>query len=308
MDTLGRIDFSITPILVDEDNRRIKIRIEPNADRYKIIKTKGESGYLDVYTSIFIPESMMCSALEQASSRYGEMSIHSLNPAIKSLPPYSRTRLASITKQLTNGIYEAPPERAKTHVELREFTEEKHVAFLSVDICKSTLLRKRNPKSFDKSHEVFIQELATLVALYNGTVLKFTGDGFIAYIDYPAFTVQADTAIALGKALVYHLENCINPALNANSLTELSMRVGIEFGLARAKTFSIQATGKSQTDFISDALNFAVKIQESCEVNEVRLGQSLRDLLHGNYLRQLIQVDYDSSDTGEDDYRVYALR
>jgi class 3 adenylate cyclase len=137
--------------------------------------------------------------------------------------------------------------------------------------------------------------------------LKFTGDGFIAYIDYPAFTVQADTAISLGKALVYHLVNCINPAITANGLTELSIRVGIEFGLARAKTFSVQATGKSQTDFISDALNFAVKIQESCEVNEVRLGQCLRDLLHESHLKQLTQVNYDSSDTGEDDYRVYSL-
>lgn len=307
MDILGRIDFSITPLLVDEDNRRIQIRIEPNADRYKVIEINGESGYLDLYTSIFIPESMMCSALEQMSSRFGEMSMHSLSPAIKSLPPYSRTRLASVTKQLTNGIYEAPPEAAKTHVDLQEFTTEKYVAFLSVDICKSTLLRKLNPESFDKSHEVFIQELATLVGLYNGTVLKFTGDGFIAYIDYPAFTVQADTAIALGKALIYHLVNCINPAINANGLTELSMRVGIEFGLARAKTFSVQATGKSQTDFISDALNFAVKIQESCEVNEVRVGQSLRDLLHESHLKKLSQVNYDSSDTGQDNYRVYSL-
>lgn len=307
MSKLGRIDFSITPIVIDEAKRRIKIKIEPSPDRYKVMEIKGEFGFLDLYTSTFIPEAMMFAAMERASSKFDDMSMHSLVPAVKKLPPYSESRLAAVTKQLATGIYEPPSETAKPHVELQEFSEERNFAFLSVDICKSTLLRKLNPVSFDKSHELFNQELATLVGQYNGTILKFTGDGFIAYIDYPAFTLQADTAVALGVGLVYHLKNCINPALVANGLTELSMRVGVEFGLARAKTTNVQAIGKSQTDFISDALNFAVKIQESCGVNEVRVGQNLRDVLHENYIKRLVRVDYDSGDSSGDEYRVYAV-
>lgn len=307
MSKLGRIDFLITPIVVDEGRRRIKIKIEPNPDRYQVMEIKGEYGFLDLHTSTFLPEAMMFAAMERASSNFDGMSMHSLFPAVKNLPPYSESRLAAVTKQLATGVYEAPPETAKAHVELQEFSDEKNFAFLSVDICKSTLLRKLNPASFDKSHEVFNQELATLVGQYNGTILKFTGDGFIAYIDYPAFTLQADTAVALAMALVYHLKSCVNPALAINGLTELSIRVGVEFGLARAKTTNVQAIGKSQTDFISDALNVAVKIQESCGVNEIRVGQNLRDLLHENYIKRLVQVDYDSGEIGGDDYRVYAI-
>ena len=307
MNKLGRIDFLITPIVVDEGSRRIKIKIEPNPDRYQAMEIKGESGFLDLHTSTFLPEAMMFAAIERVSSSFDRMSMYSLFPAVKKLPPYSESRLAAVTKQLATGVYEAPPETAKAHVELQEFTDEKYFSFISVDICKSTVLRKLNPASFDKSHEVFYQELATLVGQYNGTILKFTGDGFIAYIDYPAFTLQADTAVALAMALVYHLKNCVNPALAVSGLTELSMRVGLEFGLARAKTINVQAIGKSQTDFISDALNVAVKIQESCEVNEIRVGQNLRDLLHENYIKRLVQVDYDSGEIGGDDYIVYAI-
>lgn len=306
MKKLGRIDFVITPIVVDEEARRVQVRIEPNPERYQIVEIEGGLGYLDLHTTTIIPEAMMWSAVERMSSNSSAaLPMHFLPPTIKSLPPYSSTRLAAVVRQLTTGDYEPPSEKAKTHVELEESTTEKHVTFLSIDICKSTILRNQDPSSFDRSHEVFIQELATLVGQYNGTILKFTGDGFIAYIDYPAFTVQADTAAALGIALTYHLENCVNPALKAAGLIELSMRVGAEFGLAKAKRFNIQAIGKTQTDFVSDALNFAVKIQESCGVNEFRVGQALRDLLHQDLIEKLIKVDFDSKDISRNDYRIY---
>jgi len=285
----------------------MKIIIEPDPDRYEYIEGFNENCYLDRHTNTLIPECLMTEAIFHASNQFGKESMHFLPPSINDLRPYSQKRREAIAKQIETGVYQTPEEQAKAHAELDEKSPERNIAFLSVDICKSTTLRKQSPVLFDRSWEVFYQELATLVGQYNGAILKFTGDGFIAYMDYPAFTVQADTIVALGLAMLYHLETCVNPTLRENGLIELSIRVGMEFGAAKVSHINIPAIGKSQFDFVSDALNCAVKIQESCGANEIRIGQELRDLLHDRYLRRVDEVSFDSETVGVLGYKVYRM-
>lgn len=306
---LGRLDFVITPVEVDGESRRVKIRIEPNPDRYKYIVGSCVPGFIDSHTNMLIPESFMLEAISRMGVGFGGsgMYFHTLQPSINSLPPYSRKRRMAIARQIDTGEYQAPEEQAKIHSELEVGGVKKNIAFLSVDICRSTILRKQNQASFDKSMEIFNQELATLVGQYNGAVLKFTGDGFIAYIDYPAFTLQVDAIAELGLAMLYHLQSCVNPTLRERGLIELSIKIGMEFGVAKVGCINIPAIRKTQLDFVSNALSRAVKVQESCAVNEIRIGQGLRDLMHDKYLRRTCEVDFDGGSVGIENYRVYRI-
>lgn len=290
MSKMGRIDFIITPTTINEG--RVEFVIEPNPARYKQIKKENENFYLDCHTSTLIPEKMMIEALHHAGDNFGKESTHYLAPSIKEIHPYSEKRKQAVAMHLDTGEYHPPAEQAKAHSEPDKNTPEKNIAFLSIDICDSTALRKRDPDSFDRVINIFFHELGTLVGQHNGTVLKFTGDGFIAYIDYPAFTLQTDTSAMLALAILHHLNSCINPILFDKGLDTIAIRIGMEFGLAKVNHIRIPATGKSQYDYSSDALNYAVKIQESCLPNEIRVGQDLRDLLNDSYLQRLHEIDF----------------
>lgn len=302
MQKMGRIDFIITQTTINEG--RIEFVIEPNPTRYKKIKKQNESFYLDRHTSTLIPEKMMIEALHHVGENFGKGSTHSLAPSIKEIHPYSEKRKQPVAIHLDTGEYQPPTEQAKAHSEPDKNAAERNIAFLSVDICDSTALRKRDPDSFDRIMDIFFSELGTLVGQHNGTVLKFTGDGFIAYLDYPAFTVQTDTSATLALAILHHVKSCINPILFEKGLTTIAIRIGIEFGHAKVNHIRIPSTGKSQYDYSSDALNYAVKIQESCSPNEIRVGQDLRDLLHDSHLQHLHEIDT-HEETAIKGYRVY---
>ena len=178
---------------------------------------------------------------------------------------------------------------------------------MSVDVCGASALRKANKSAFEAAYKIFVRELGTLVAQFNGTILKPTGDGFIALIDYPAFTVQCDNTVDLGLSLIFMLCGTVNPLLTAASLPKLNIRVGADFGMAELRSVDIPATGYLERELASDALNKAVKIQEGYRSNEFRIGRSLYELVHVKWLERCAEVDFDAAQVGLPRYRVYSV-
>ena len=66
-------------------------------------------------------------------------------------------------------------------------------------------------------------------------------------------------------------------------------------------------TGFSDTEVGSDALNRAVKIQESAGLNEFRIGRDLYELIHVKWLERAREVPFDGSSIGAPEYRVYRV-
>ncbi|ROL70731.1 adenylate/guanylate cyclase domain-containing protein [Pseudomonas vranovensis] len=303
MEMLGRFDFIITPIGEPDTDGNIQIRLEPNPDRYKFATTEHGDGYIDTFMRMFIPMDLVLEAIKQ----FGDHQIHFLSPSTGDLASYGAKRMVAIEEELTTGVHHPPEEKSKPHAALPEDFKANTV-FLSVDICNSTKLSVQNPEDYEKSLEIFFQELGALVGQHHGTIHKFTGDGFIAYIDYAAFTAQTDIAVRLGLALIDHLAKRVNPVLLRKLLPVFEIKVGMDFGEALVKRRVIPATGAFQVDFSSDALNRAVKIQESCSANELRIGQNLRRLIHTSLLVRTKAVRFDSDQFGIVDYQVYVVR
>jgi class 3 adenylate cyclase len=302
---LGRMDFQIEMIRADETTRTALFRVAPDPRRYDKIVLDGEPHYLDKYLRTVISDSMMA---ELCTNQAKGLPLYALSASIQSAPEYATARRSALDSELEGGSYVPPAEKPIAHQELDCDSAEKNLVFLSVDICGSTALRRADRAGFDRAYRLFIRELGTVVGHFNGTLLKVTGDGFIAYIDYPGFTQQCDHSIDMGLSLLCVLRDSINPALLKAGLPPLRIRVGADYGDAVVRQIEVAATGFVAPDISSDALNRAVKIEQSAKEDEFRIGRRLYELIHVQWLERAIEVPFDPRVVGIPDYKVYRIR
>ncbi len=297
-----RMDFEQELVRADETTRAASFVIRPHSRRYQEVTRDGEVYFLDKFLKTLIPkDEIEKSILEQ----FGDLPVHTLSPSVDSMPAYANTRKEALLAELEGSSYLAPKEPADPHKDLPPDQEPKWLTFLSVDICGSTALRKSNRAGFDKALPIFLREMATLVGQFHGAILKITGDGFIAYIDHPSYTRQADNTIDLGLSFLVVLRDSINPALVRAGLPQLQIRVGADCGEATVSEFNVPTTGYSSFEVASDALNQAVKIQEAAEAGELLVGRSLYELLHVGWLERSTLAEARSHNLADRDYEVY---
>lgn len=103
------------------------------------------------------------------------------------------------------------------------------------------------------------------------------------------------------------LRDSINPALLETGLPELHVRIGADTGAATLRNIEVPTTGYSDTEIASDALNRAVKIQESAGRSEFRIGRDLYELVHVQWLERAHEVPFDGSVVGVPGYKVYRV-
>lgn len=270
-----RFDFVIETLSSDEENIFF---LTPDPRRHIRITIDGQDYYRDKYLNTLVP-------LSEIGQNMGGLPIYHLAPAIDSASEYAAQRRSAIEQELSGGDYQAPTEMALQHRNL-ESDGIKELVFLSIDICGSSESRQTDPESFDKAYELLIRELGTVTGQFNGTIYKTTGDGFIAYIDHPSFTSQCDAAIDMGLTLLRVLHSSLNPSLIGAGLRPLSIRIGADYGQAKIRKISIAAVNFISEEIASDALNRAVKIEESCSPDQFKIGHSLYKLIHVQWLER----------------------
>lgn len=299
-----RMDFVFEKVKVDEENGIVTGMMIPHPDRYKEIEENGKSYWLDIYLKHLIPkDEMLVSLAEQMKG----LPIYALSPSVESTPDYAENRKTDLKSEFAHGKYISPKEKAIPHRNLEILDEERLIAFISVDICESTALRQKHAESFDKAYNIFLRELGTLVAQFNGTLLKTTGDGFIAYIDHPSFTRQADNIIDLGISMIVVLRDSLNPNFLENDMPPLEIRVGAELGPARINVQHIPATGFKSLDVASDALNKSVKLENAANKGEFLIGMGLFQTAHVQWLKRTTEIEFDSKMFGDSSYRVFRV-
>lgn len=298
------MDFTIEVIKSDELTRTIQFRAVPDARRYDRIEKDGEAYYLDKYLRLLISEKLM---LHEGAKQLVGLPIYELSASIDSTPEYAAARKLALGAELKGGSYVLPSEAATPHRSIALDLTPRELVFLSVDICRGSALRYASRTKFDEAYRIFVRELGTVVGQFNGGIYKLTGDGFIAYIDHPAFTVRSDQAVDLGLSLLVMLRDSINPALMDADLPQFEIRIGADSGLATFRKIEVPMTGFSDTEVGSDALNRAVKIQESANPNEFRIGRDLYELIHVKWLERAREVSFDGCSIGAPEYRVYGV-
>jgi class 3 adenylate cyclase len=297
----GRMDFTMEVIRTDDATRTVTVLISPDPRRYDKVSHEGKEWYRDKYLRMLI-------SLDEMAQQMRGLPIYQISPSIELALDYAVERKFALDHELTTGEYSPPRQAAMSHRQLESDPTSRCVAFLSVDICGGTALRKEDAESFDRAHDLFMRELGTLVGQFHGTLLTSTGDGFIACIDHPSFTSLCDATVDLGLSLLIVLRNSLNPALESAGLKPLKIRIGADYGELSIRTISIPPTGFSKQEVASDALNRAVKIQESCMPNEFRIGRDLYELVHVQWLERATETPFVAETVGISGYKTYLMK
>ncbi|MBM2818765.1 MAG: Adenylate/guanylate cyclase [Nitrosarchaeum sp.] len=152
---------------------------------------------------------------------------------------------------------------------------------LYVDLVGSTTMALELPE--DKLAIIissFSQEMASVISLYGGYVLKFVGDAVIGFflVSENPLTV-ADKAVSCAKSMIATIQKGINPILNQYDYPDLMVKIGVDFGQSIVVRYGSNPE-QSHVDLMGPAMNIAAKIQSLARPNQILVGDDVYRKLH----------------------------
>ena len=128
----------------------------------------------------------------------------------------------------------------------------------------------------------FAQEMASVINLHNGYVLKFVGDAVIGYfVASNNGLLAADNAFSCAKSMLAVIQKGINPILNQYDYPDLMVKVGADFGQSIVVRYGSNPD-VSHVDLMGPAMNIASKIQSLAKPNQILFGDDVYRKLHPN--------------------------
>ena len=166
---------------------------------------------------------------------------------------------------------------------------------ISLDIVGSTkLATDTDPKTYARLIATILYELSEIIPNFHGDVLKYTGDGLIAYFPEPSFITKND--LAIDCALVSHklVYKALNPILKEQGYPTIDIRIGLAAGEAYVLTIGSPAT-KQHKDIIGPVVSLAAKIQALASIGEIYLGDTVERNLHTTWRQITEPVELNNS-------------
>ncbi len=160
----------------------------------------------------------------------------------------------------------------------------------------------------------FSQEMASVIRLHKGYVLKFVGDAVIGYFVATDNAIMAsDNAVNCAKSMQTVIQKGINPILNQYDYPDLMVKIGLDFGQSIVVRYGSNPEA-SHVDLMGPAMNIAAKIQSMAKTNQILIGADVYRKLHPSTQKNFTEViwknnewKYRSRITGEI-YKVYEFR
>ncbi|MFB5603709.1 MAG: adenylate/guanylate cyclase domain-containing protein [Candidatus Nitrosomaritimum aestuariumsis] len=196
---------------------------------------------------------------------------------------------------------------------LREHVFKKiNIVVLYVDLVGSTTMTLELPaEKLATIVSSFSQEMASVIRLHKGLVLKFVGDAVIGYFNANDNTLLAsDNAVNCAKSMITVIEKGINPILNQYDYPDLMVKIGVDYGQSIIVRYGAnEAT--SHVDLMGPVMNIASKIQAMAKPNQILVGQDVYQRIHPSTQKLFKEIvwkkdewKYRSRLTGEI-YKVY---
>ena len=155
------------------------------------------------------------------------------------------------------------------------------IIVLYVDLVGSTTMALELPE--DKLAIIissFAQEMASVITLHGGYVLKFVGDAVIGYFvasENPLFA--ADNAVSCAKSMIKVIQKGINPILNQYDYPDLMVKIGVDLGQSIVVRYGSNPD-ESPVDLMGPAMNIASKIQSLAKPNQILIGDDVYHRVH----------------------------
>ena len=165
---------------------------------------------------------------------------------------------------------------------LREHVFKKiNIVVLYVDLVGSTTMTLELPaEKLATIVSSFSQEMASVIRLHGGLVLKFVGDAVIGYFNASENTLLAsDNAVNCAKSMLTVIEKGINPILNQYDYPDLMVKIGVDYGQSIVVRYGANETS-SHVDLMGPVMNIASKIQGMAKPNQILIGQDVYQRIH----------------------------
>lgn len=142
-----------------------------------------------------------------------------------------------------------------------------------VDIVDSTkIIARLSPNQSSKYYTIFLNEMAKVVAQYNGQVLKTMGDSLLFYFPETRFDERKFgflSCIECGFSMI-NLHEKLKMILSQEMLPSIDFRISIDYGIVtmmKSKQFPI--------DLVGPTINTCAKINGLCQENSMVIGSDL---------------------------------
>ncbi len=292
----------------DEEKGTFSFVLVPNRERYELREIDGKKLWYDRLDNLYLPENILQETAEFMLKTQPNIE----PPLIGDSGSYVVGRRSEIRSSLT-GISLANDASRDTSKEYLDklIAADNEFVIMSVDLVGSTSMAvTQSTEHYVATVQTFLNELADLVPLFRGHILKFTGDGAIAYFPAPSFITKNDLAMDCACSILRLVQDGINPELKALGRAEIAVRIGMDSGSASVVTLGSVASTQ-QRDIIGPLVSLACKIQAKTPVGGIGVGEYTLRNLHTNWRKRFDEVrpkelDYTNPDTGSK-YLIYTM-
>ncbi len=302
-----RMDFEFEVLDVDEDAGKISVCMRPDPRRYEWQEIDGQKYLYDKLDETLFPIQI----LEDAAQRLEGGPINFQPAMIEDADEYLQSRKSSVTRMLQGFQVQATFED-KSEEFLESLAENKlRFVILSIDVVNSTQLAATiGDERYAQLITTILHELSEITVKFRGHVLKYTGDGLIAYFAEPSFITKHDLAIDGAITMLKLVYEVVKPACDECGLLPVDARIGLESGEAYIETVGSNLT-KQQKDIIGVVVSLSSKIQEQAHPGEIYLGETMLRHLHVQWRQHCKPIelgeDWRYEDPDGDTYRVYRM-
>jgi class 3 adenylate cyclase len=304
----ARLDFNMEIISWDEESRTFEIRSVPDPRRYEWQEIDGKRYLYDKFDRFLFSEDV----LRQSGNLFDGEPMAYQPPKINDAEEYIKSRTPHIEDRLDGG--KPPPTFEDKSEDFLQSLSSDELAFviMSLDIVGSTTLATAtDQKTYSELVSVILYELSEVIPKFHGHVLKYTGDGLIAYFPEPSFISKNDLAIDCALTLRGLLYRILNPAFEKRGFPTIGIRIGLDAGEAYIATIGSPAT-KQHKDIIGAVVSLAAKIEAQAEPGGIYLGDTVERNLHTTWRLICEPVDlgedWNYRDVNGDIYQVHRVR
>lgn len=271
-----RMDFVQEIISVDEDKRTFTVRLIPNPRRYEWKEINGKRYLYDKLDEVLFPAKVFFDLAKQMAGQ----PIYFQPQEIDNAEQYVKSRIPLIQVRL-RGNEEPAVLEDKSETFLESLEDDKlEFVIMCVDIVGSTKLStKLEPKNYTALISTTLYEMSEIIPKFHGHVLKYTGDGLVAYFPEPSFITKNDLAIDCALTIRRLVYSGLNPVFENEGYPSINIRIGLDSGEAYVITIGSPKT-KQHKDIIGAVVSLAAKIQSLGDPGDILLGDVTQTNLH----------------------------
>jgi adenylate cyclase len=308
-DVQFRIDLVFEIISLDEEKQIMSLVGKPDPRRYEWRSEGGKEFLYDKLDNLRFPKDIITKFLEGLEG----CPVNFQPQKIRDAAAYVRSRRPMILSFLKGE--QPPPTFADPSSEFLDSLETDKLEFviLSLDLVGSTKLATTvSATEYSCLIQTALFEISNVVPLFHGHVLKYTGDGIIAYFPAPSFITKNDLALDCALTLRRLVQDGLNPVLLETGHQQINVRIGLDSGEAAVVAIGSPTT-KQHKDIIGAVISLACKIQSHAPIGGIALGDVTVRNLHTGWRTICCEMDmgqnwsYLDPETGKP-YRVHRVK